>query len=201
MRSIALGLLLLALPALVSAQSQTDPSKRKGPSASDVTLDDLQGVTIYTTNSFTARFADNKGEAPGGFTRHTEIRIGPKAAVHIKASRDAWWDSPTGRRTGHLSGAQSGKIGLPMDARGGASLFLLQGNTLTQLRVFQVGAHILKISLEKSATGLTCKASYSLAQERRSGTTSVPANEGGGSNIEVWKVRPTSSSCKVSGTK
>jgi hypothetical protein len=200
MRPIVFGVLLV-LPAFASAQTQTDPAAAKEPAASIITLDDLQGVTITTTNSFTARFADNKGEAPGGYTLNREIRIGPKAAVQIKFSRDAWWDSPTGRRTGHLSGARSGTIGLPMEAGGGASLFLLEGNTLTQLRVYEVGAQILKVTLEKSAAGLTCKASNSLAQERGAGTTRVPANEGGGSNIEVWNVKPTSSSCRVSRTK
>jgi hypothetical protein len=193
------GLLVLCAAYTASAQMAPSASAPKEAESKDISLDDLQGKTIRATNGFTARFRNEKGEAQGGFTLRREIKIGPQEAVHVNFTRDTWWDTPNGRQTHRMTGSDKSAIGVPMQ-KSGPRLFVLEGNTLTMLRVHEVGGHALKIHLQKSAAGLTCSAQSAMAREVGSGTVSNTFNTSRG-KVVISGTKPISSSCKVEATK
>ena len=192
------GVAVLAIGCtLAQAQDVAEPSK----TSPEVTLDDLQEMTIRATNNFTGRFSNKWGDAPGGFTVRSEIRIGPGTHLELKGARDAWWDSPAGRMTGHNKSSGAWGIGVPGQMKDGQqTLWLFETNTLTQLRVLEVGAVTLRIIFEKGAAGLGCSAVASIAQEVGAGpTTNKPLLQGGGL-VQSLSATPTSSTCKVLAT-
>ncbi len=199
MRAVACGLLLF-LPVAALAQAKVEPQTGKEmPTNSEVTIDDLHGTTIHTSSTFTALLRSEKGEAPGGFTLRRELKITHQGDVQVKFARDIWWDSPSGRKTGRLAGTDAGKIGQPIQGSDGPRLFTLQGNTLSMLRVHQVGGHVLKITLRKDATGLSCSSDSKMAREVGAGDMKTTAL--GGGKAEVRNARQISSTCKVQSTK
>jgi hypothetical protein len=181
MRSVVSGLFLAVLSTAVLAQSQI------------VTLDDLQGVTIHTTNSFVGRFRNVKGEFNGGVTWKMEIKIGPGAAVKWVSTRDRWADGPRAK-TAQLVQSGAKTIGVAGAAKDGSSagLWLLEGGTLTFLRVLETGAATWKITFKKRASGLTCFSVAAVAQEVGAGPAKHKAR------MEILSLRPTSSSCRAS---
>jgi hypothetical protein len=73
MRFVGAGLILIGLQSIglacgALAQGQVDPAPPKELPTKEVTLADLQGMTVHASSSFTARFGNEKGESPGGFT-------------------------------------------------------------------------------------------------------------------------------------
>ena len=99
----------------------------------------------------------------------------------------------------HPPGTDAGKIGQPIQGSDGPRLFTLQGNTLSMLRVHQVGGHVLKITLRKDATGLSCSSDSKMAREVGAGDMKTTAL--GGGKAEVRNARQISSTCKVQSTK
>jgi hypothetical protein len=199
MRSMLCGLLVLHAACTASAQVAPSASAPKQAESKDVSLDDLQGKTIHTTHRFTARLSGEKGEAEGGFTLRREIKIGPREAVHVNFTRDIWWDTRNGRETRREAGSDKSAIGLPMQ-KAGPRLFVLEGSTLTMLRVHDVGGHVLKISLQKSAVGMTCSAQSAMAREVGSGTASNTFHTSTG-KVVISGAKAISSGCRVEATK
>ena len=167
--------------------------------AQAISLDDLQGVTVHTTNNYVGRFRNAKGEAPGGFTTTFAIKIGPGAAISTKMTRNTFADTPRGRVTGSMTRTGKGEIGKPREANSpGSVLWVLEDNTLVSLRVFEVGASIMRNKLEKSDSGLSCSVSAPIAREVGAGATTDTSAMKGGGKVEVLSAKQISSSCRVS---
>jgi hypothetical protein len=206
-RLLQMFVLLLSVKALtIGALAQMPAEKSaeiapKGaassPKASDFTLADLQGLTIHTTNSFVGHIRNMKGEFPGGWTSRMEIKIGPNGEFQWNHTRLAWVDAPKGRKNAQMHRSGKGKMGSAFDVKDGSGqyLWLLEGDTLTSLRVFETGGMIRKIKFDKSAAGLKCTASATLAREVGAGPTKDRAAVGG--KVQVLNARPTSSSCRI----
>ncbi len=203
MRPLLLLLLIAAISVAAPAQSQVEPQVRSEPQPREVTLADLEGHTIRSTNSFTARFRSARGEASGGFTMRREFKMLANAVVEAKGTRDAWWDTPGGRMTGRRQTAGTGTIGQPMERKDGSGtgIFVFEANTLTWLSVFETGGTTLKITFEKGDAGLMCSAVAAMAQEVGAGPTKAPPNVEGGGKVQVLSSRPTSSRCTVQPTE
>lgn len=199
MRSMLYGAAFICMVVAAPSHSQTTAPAAKGDVVKEIALDDLQGKTVRTTNSYTARFGSPKGEASGGFTLRREIKIGPEARVQVKFTRDLWWDTPNGRRTMRMAGSDGGGIGVPLKGAG-PRLFVLEGDSLTMLRVHDIGGHVLKVKFQKGASGLTCSAQSTMAKEVGAGTRNSFTLPDGAKG-QVWNTRATSSDCKIQETK
>ena len=136
-------------------------------SVSAITLDELQGVTIHTVNTYSGSFRNDFGTAPGRFEARTQATIGPGSAIKVTATRNTWIETPKGVKTGRLNRSNSGLIGTPQQAsdRSGNFLWVLDGDTFVRLRIFETGGSLLKITIVKSAAGLTCTAQAPILQE------------------------------------
>ena len=195
MRSAVCGLLLF--PISCAALAQSDAPASKHTQVVDMTLADLEGMTIQTSHSFTARFRSPQGEAPGGWTARREIKIAANGAIELKNTRDSWVDTPAGRKTEQRKRSMKGTIGVPDQAKGDvARLFLLEGNTLVLFAVLETGGVTVKVTFDKRPSGWSCSAVQALAREIGAGPMRDKSDIGGG-KVEVLKASPTSSSCKV----
>jgi hypothetical protein len=196
MRSAGYGLLLLSLSSIAWGQSAP-----KEPDATVITLGDLEGMTIQTSHSFSARFRSPRGEAPGGWTARREIKIGPGDAIELRNTRDSWVDTPAGPKTGQNKRSMMGTIGVPDQAKNDtvARLFLLEGNTLTLVAVLETGATTVRITFQKGPSGLSCSAVQAMAQEVGAGPMKDKSDAGSG-KVQILKATPTSSSCELQPT-
>jgi len=166
--------------------------------AEDITIDDLQGVTIHTTNTYVGRFRNDLGEAPGGFTTHGAIKIGPGAAINTKITRNTWADTPRGRKTGSLTRTGKGEIGKPRETSSpGSVLWMIEGDTLISLRVYEVGGSTMRIKFAKSGDGLTCTVDAPVMREVGAGATTDTSAMAGGGKVKVLSAKQTASNCRV----
>jgi hypothetical protein len=204
LRTLTLFVSVIALTVGALAQLPAEKAAEVAPKeaaislkTSDFSLPDLQGLTIHTTNSFVGHIRNMKGEFPGGWTSRMEIKIGSNGDFQWNHTRLAWVDAPKGRKNAQMHRSGRGKMGSAFDVKDGSGqyLWLLEGDTLTSLRVFETGGMIRKIKFDKSATGLKCTASATLAREVGAGPTKDRAAVGG--KVQVLSARPTSSSCRI----
>jgi len=168
--------------------------------AEDISLEDLQGVTVHTSTSYVGRFRNDRGEAPGGFTSEGTIKIGPGAKIESKFVRNTYADTPRGRVTGSLTRSGSSEIGKSreMPDGSGAAVWLLDGDTLVALRVYERGGVSVRIKFEKSGTTLNCSISAPMANEVGAGPTTDKSAMQGGGKVRVLHAKQTASSCRVS---
>ena len=168
--------------------------------AEDLSLDDLQGITIHTSVSYVGRFRNARGEAPGGFTTRGEIKIGPGAAIATKFVRDTYADTPRGRVTGSLTRSGTTEIGKSreMNDGSGAVVWLIEGQSLVALRVYEVGGVAIRIKFEKAGTDYVCSVDAPMAREVGAGPTKDKSAMQGGGKVEVISAKVTASSCRVS---
>jgi hypothetical protein len=205
MRSAVCGFLLLSLSCAALAQSQLKAQVGAEPQSRAVTLDDLQGMTVLASQSYAARFRNARGEASGGFKQQWEFKIGPGTVLGVKFRRDAWWDTPNGRKTGHVKRSTTHTIGEPTqrpDGRG-AGLYLFEDSTLKGLLVLETGGGILKVTFENSVSGLSCVTAAAMAQEVGGGPTKARRGtevEDGGQAV-ILSAKPTAATCKVQATQ
>jgi len=195
MRLVAGGLLLLALSAVAVAESQVES---KGAAATEVTLDDLQGVTLHVLFSVATRFRNRYGEFTGGRTSRLEARIGPGSAIRWTNRITGWADTSGGRNEKHMTRQGQGAIGAPTKNKDHSedNLWLIEDNTLTLLRVYETGGAMLKIGLQKSASGLSCSATHIPAREVGAGSSKETSAAGG--MVVTLSVRPLGSpTCRI----
>jgi hypothetical protein len=195
------GQIFLVLSSTAIAQSQQDAAAQKEPAAEQVSLDDLAGKTVQVANSFAARFRNAKGEANGGFTLKGEYKFEPGGVVQTILMRDAWWDTPVGRKTGHWKRSEKATIGVPREEGngGGTVLYLFENSTLTGRLVLEVGGGIVTTVFRKSPSGLACTTSARIMHEVGAGATVPRRGSEGGRSALVYS-KPTMSSCKVQPT-
>lgn len=198
MRSVICAVLLTALSIVTSAQS---PNPASGP-RQEITLDDLQGMTIQGSQSFAGRVGNAQGEGAGGFTWRFELKIGPGAAMQHTHMRDDWVDTPRGRKTGRLKRSDTVVIGVPgaQKDNSGMALWLLEGSSLTWLRVLEVGGATLKIDFEKGASGLSCSVKGAMAREVGAGATTDKSSMVAGGKARIVSITPATSTCRVQAT-
>jgi hypothetical protein len=195
MRRIILGLLASGWACTAWAQTQDEP---KQSNVQEVTLADLEGMTVRTANSFTARYRNEKGEANGGFTLSGVYKIEPSGSLHVSLARESWWDTPNGRKTGQWQRSSNATLGVPQKDPdgGGDALYLFEDSTLKGLRALQVGGGTTTITFKKSATGLTCTTTLVMAREVGAGAT-VARSGSEGRRVQILNSKPTSSTCTV----
>ena len=190
---IRAGLIVVAAISASPCRAEETASK-----TSYITADDLQGLTIRATNAFAGRVRNVAGETSGGFTIRTEIRVGAEGGVEMKVSRNSWWDTPGGKATGQYKSSGTATIGRATELPNGNNiLWILEGNTLTNLRILDVGAVSLKIAFEKVPAGLTCTSGAAIAQEIGAGATQGKPNVQGGGAVQFLSGKPTTSECMV----
>ena len=77
-------------------------------------------------------------------------------------------------------------------------LWVLEDDTLTSLKVFEVGAVVMKIKSDKIDANLKCSVSAPIAREVGAGATTDTSAMKGGGKVEVLSAKQISSSCRVS---
>ena len=197
MRAVVWGLLVLAPSCPTLAQAQ-DNSLAVKPQPSAIALADLHGATVHATYNFTGRYrTELLGEFVGGSATRMDIKIGPRGAIQWTTTRNTWADRAGGRVTGQMQRGGSGTIGIPMQMKDGSGprLWLLKGNTLQMLTVYQKGGSTLVITFRKGDAGLTCSAAAGFAREIGAGPTTDKSP--GGGNVYVLSSRPTGTSCQI----
>jgi hypothetical protein len=197
MRSVCIGLLLLGVTADALAQPDAK-SQHESTTSQELTVEDLQGVTLNLAWTFTSRFRNRFGEFTGGRNTVLEIKLGPDGALSGVSRETGWADTPNGRKSNTMSREFNGKIGTPNKNKDGSAevLWLFEGNKLTRLSVVRVGGNKLEINLSKTATGLTCTASNTVADEVGAGNR-VDRSPAGGSVEVLSTPRLTSISCRA----
>ena len=192
MRPFACIVLLIAMSICASAQTERS-AKRTGQ---EITLERLQGATISGVVNYAGRFRTHLGESTSTIAWNYRLKIGPGSAVNMSATRNVHWQTKDGPKTASLSKSRTGTIGVPAQTQDGAALWLLEGNTLVLLKVFEVGGIAMRITLTETGSGLGCSVTAPMAREVGAGQTKTKAAVGG--KVEMLSMSQTSSSCRVS---
>lgn len=197
MRAIV-GVLLVGLPVAGLTQSQVQSQTGAAGQSSEVTLDDLQNVTIQVAWTTASRIRVSNAELPGGKSTRLEVNIGPGAAIRGVSRETGWSDTPVGRKTNQMTRGFTGTLGVPGKNKDGSStiLWLFEAGTLTRLNVIEVGGAKLKIDFKKGAAGMSCSASVILVREIGAGNRVDKSPAGG--KVEILSARLTGTpSCRV----
>jgi hypothetical protein len=184
------------------AQGQPTPQPPSQPEiaprseAQNITIEALQGATISGVVNYVGRFRTHLGEATSNIAWNYRLRVGPGSTVTMSTTRNVHWQTKDGPKTASLSKSLTGTIGVPRQATDGAALWLLEGNTLILLRVFEVGGNAMRITFTRTGSKLSCSATAPMAREVGAGSTKTQAAVGG--KVEMLSTRQTSSSCHIS---
>lgn len=165
-----------------------------------ITLADLQGVTIYTINTYTGQMAHDLGSGRGDVTIRGEITIGPGDAIRHSFQRSVIAHGPKGTKQGSISRSNSGRLNVPMKStvhQGGAGLWLLQGDTLVNLKTFYVGGGTMRITLRKAGNSITCSVRAPIMRELGKGPTTAEGALAGAGKAKILQMKETGSSCRT----
>lgn len=190
LRSIANG--LLGLAAMFSFAVLGGGSAL----AQDLTVGDLQGLSVAATVKYRGTFARDKGPGPGNITHTYRIRIGPEDGVQVAMTRNVEAITPFGPKHSSLSRTFSGKIGTPAQAASGNYLWLLEKNELILLRTLEVGGFKLTLAFSKSDKGMNCKVTAPYLKEAGAGAGKTDSAFGG--KVRIVSMHQMSSTCSVS---
>ena len=175
----------LTFPAFASAQAQS------------ITIEDLQGATIHTVNTYAGTFRGDKGISPSKITARGEIKVGAGGSITFSFTRTVAAETPKGTKTGTLSRSDSGTIGTPQKVSDGTGsvVWVLQGNSLVRMRTLQSGAHMHKISLTRSGSGWGCASDLPFLREVGGGN--IKDRGALSTEIEILDIKQTGSSCLI----
>jgi hypothetical protein len=127
--------------------------------------------------------------------RRFTIRIGAQGAISMAVVREVHWQGTVTK----LNRSFAGKIGVPGQTEDSKVLWVLEGNTLTGLNVFEVGGRATKFTLNRSGgSGFSCSVDAPFMKEVGAGHTTSSAAKGG--KAEIIKIRQTGSSCAAKKT-
>lgn len=165
--------------------------------AQGVTVADLQGVTIQTTNTYAGTFKGEKGIAPGKATLRGDISIGANGAITYNFTRSVALETPVGTKTGSLVRRNSGTIGAPHKASDGTGdvIWIFENDSLVQMRTVRSGGHLHKIVLSRAGTDWKCASDRALMREVGAGN--IKDRGAVSPEMEILDVRHTGSSCRV----
>jgi hypothetical protein len=164
--------------------------------AQDISLEELQGVTIATVIKFTGHFKKERGEGPGYITHRILTKIGPGDAIKSTLRREVIAVTPVGNKSAVLERSVAGAISRPGQSDLGAFLWVLKGNSLVLLRTQEVGAQMMTITFSRSSSGLTCSVEAALAREVGAGPGTTTSAFSG--KVIQHSMKQTSSTCSVS---
>lgn len=190
----AVFLLLVMMPGPTRGQTPSQSPSQMG--VPDITIEALQGVTISGVVHYVGRFRTHLGEGTSNIAWSYRLRIGPGSAISMSTTRNVNWQTKEGPKSASLNKSVTGTIGIPRQTGDGAALWLLEGNTLTLLRVFEVGGNAMRITLARAGSKLTCSTTAPMAKEVGAGTTKTQAAVGG--RVEMLSIKQTSASCHIS---
>lgn len=198
---LLVGTLLLAatMPALARAQAPaptaTEAEAAAKAETQEISIAALQGVSISGVVNYAGRFRTHLGEGASTIASSFRLKIGPGATAAMSHTRKVSWQRKDGPKTASISKSATGTIGLPKQTGDGAALWLLEGNTLVLLKVFEVGGTAMRIALKQRDMGWSCSVTAPMAREVGAGATKTKAAVGG--KVEMLDIRQTSSSCRV----
>lgn len=164
--------------------------------AQDVSVGELQGVTITAVIKFTGHFKKQGGEGPGYITHGIRTQIGPGDAIKSTLRREVIAVTPVGNKSAVLERSLAGSIGRPGQNDLGAFLWVLKGNSLVLLRTQEVGAQTVTITFSRGNSGLTCSVDAALAKEVGAGPGKTTSAFSG--KVVLVSMKQTSSTCNVS---
>lgn len=196
MRVLLVLLILLGASVPIRAQSPAESKGAEKSQGQEISIEALQGVAISGVVNYTGRFRTQLGEGTSNIVWNFRLKIGPGSAVNMSHTRNVRWQTKEGPKTASLSKSATGTIGLPKQTSDGAALWLLEGNTLVLLRVFEVGGNATRITLTQRNSGLSCSVTAPMAREAGAGSTKTKAAVGG--KVEMLDIKQISSSCRVS---
>ena len=178
-------ILALIMPCLLAA-----PLK-----AQSLTTVELEGVVLTGAVNYSGTFRRSGITYDADIVRRFTIRIGAQGAISMAVVREVHWQGTVTK----LNRSFAGKIGVPGQTEDSKVLWVLEGNTLTGLNVFEVGGRATKFTLNRSGgSGFSCSVDAPFMKEVGAGHTTSSAAKGG--KAEIIKIRQTGSSCAAKKT-
>ncbi len=182
-RSFAFVFALICAPAQVMAPM----------SARAVTLEDLKGITVQVRANYNMRIRRAEGEFATQATHAMKFKVDGEGVIAGQVNRTV--TTPRMSRTrSHPMKARIGKPGEP--EMGGHGLWLIDGDKLVLLRVFDVGGFKAEIEFKGVGSDTTC--SYRAAFVREEGKNTRMQQSVVGGPVTILSATQKSTDCKVS---
>jgi hypothetical protein len=157
--------------------------------AQSLTAVELEGVVLTGAVNYSGTFRRTGITYDADIVRRFTVKVGPQGAISVAVVREVHWQGTVTR----LNRSFTGKIGVPGQTEDSKTLWVLEGNTLTGLNVFEVGGRATKFTLNRSGSGHSCSVEAPFMKEVGAGHTKSSAAKGG--KAEILKIRQTGSSC------
>jgi hypothetical protein len=155
-------------------------------------IEDLHGLTINATAVHQGPFRLGEKQGPGEITFRWSVNIDGQGIVETSLRREV--KSPRG--TAHLNRSFKGAVGQPDKVGDGHFVWVLKGDSLTLLRVMEVGGQTATFNLARSGESWTCGLQTSMAKEVGAGQSRTQAAHGG--KVTIMGMKQVSASCRAS---
>ena len=162
--------------------------------AQALTAADLEGMVLSGAVNYAGTFRrPGVPDYDADIGRRFKVQFGAGGAVTSSVVREVRWNG----NVTTLNARFVGVIGKPSasESKDAQVLWLMDGDTLTALNVFEVGGRATKFKLQRSASGLTYTVEAPMMREVGAGAIKTRAAKGG--KVEVLKIRQTGSSCNA----
>jgi hypothetical protein len=160
--------------------------------ASDLKIEDLYGLSIKATAVHHGTFRLEEKQGPGEITISWNVHIDGQGVAETSMRRQV----KTPRRTGQLNRTFKGAIGQPGKVGDGHFVWVLKGDSLTLLRVLEVGGHTITFKLSKNGNGWICGLESSMAREIGAGNSRTQSALE--RKVTIIRMKQVSSSCQAS---
>lgn|SRR5262245_10549697 len=202
MRLVYLILLSVALlvSALAQSPTQPQPPSDSSPGAGEeITIDDLQGVTISSVieEAGRSRWSGDKIIRRIHQSSRMITHIGSSGAIKWTVDVSTRIDNKSYPRRYSFSAIIDRPNTTPDMTGARAVVWTFESNTLTLLRVFEKGGRIIKITFNRVGAGFGCTATSSYLNEAGAGYPTIKTMVVGG-HMEYIGVKQSSSTCRVS---
>jgi hypothetical protein len=159
-----------------------------------LTAESLRGATVDGTVRFAQTVRKQDKDHTGESRWQIHLVISQTDAIQFSLTRT--WVTPQGRELGSRTSSSSDQIGIPQaKGSGDHEVWLLDGETLTRLRTYEVGGRRLSITF--SPDGQKCSLEAPVMHEAGAGNTrgpSILSDE----NVEIVSSKQIASTCQVS---
>ena len=150
---------------------------------------DLEGLVLTGAVNYSGTFRRAGLTYDADIVRRFTVKIGSQGTISTSVVREVHYQGTVTK----LNRSFSGKLGVPGQTEDSKVLWVLEGNTLTGLNVFDVGGRSTKFTLKRAGSEFTCSVVAPFMQEMGAGNTKTSAAKGG--KAEILKIRQTGSSC------
>jgi hypothetical protein len=157
--------------------------------AQTLTPAELEGLVLSGAVNYTGTFRRAGFTYDADIVRRFSVKIGAQGSINTSVVREVHYQGTVTK----LNRSFSGKIGVPGQTEDSKVLWILEGNTLTGLNVFDVGGRSTKFTIKRAGAGFSCSVVAPFMQEMGAGNTKTSAAKGG--KAEILKIRQTGSSC------